>query len=497
MVAATGLSLTRVTVATGSAVPAAPAPATATAGAHSGGAHSGGRRIDVAVPGDVTVGELLPHLLRHAGAELADAGEAHGGWALRRAPGALLDNSRTLSMQEVRDGEVLYLVPRRVDWPEPAYDDVVDLIAADARRAARSWDGAATRLCALAVTAVVLTLGAILLTWSGPPWRTPGAVALAVALVAELAGVLVSRSFGDAGAGAVVAACGLPYAFAGGVLVGAPAPQTLARGFAFPPLTAHALLLGASALVLASVLGYVGVAAGTRVFTAGMAGGLFAVGGAALAVAGVSSAGAAAIVLALAIGLLPGYPLAAAWLGRLPMPELPDRPEAVVRDQPLPARSDVFSTVVRATDLLSGLLLAAAAVSLAAMVALVDAGPAARVLCGAGCVALLLRGRLFPSPVQRIPLVAAGGAGLAAALLAMTEATHDQAGRLTQFGAVAAVAALVFASGLVYSRRRPTPRVGRVADFVDVAAIVALVPLACAVLGVYQAVRDVFAGLGG
>ncbi|MEY9863590.1 type VII secretion integral membrane protein EccD [Catenulispora sp. GAS73] len=471
MVAATGLSLTRVTVATD------------------------GRRLDVAVPGDVTVGELLPHLLRHAGGELADTGETHGGWALRRGPGATLDDSRTLSTQEVRDGEVLYLVPRRADWPEPAYDDVVDLIAADARRAARSWDGAATRLCTLTVTALVLTLGSILLAWSGPPWRVPGAVALAVALVAELTGVLVSRSFGDAGAGAVPAACALPYAFIGGLL--AAEPKTTTGGFAFPPVTAHDLLLGASALVLFSVVGYVGVAAGTSMFTAGTATGLFAAGGAALTVAGVSPAGAAAIVLALAIGLLPGYPLTAAWLGRLPMPELPDRPEAIVQDQPLPARADVFATVVRATDLLSGLLLAAATTSLAAMIALVDAGPGARWLCAAGCVALLLRGRFFPSPVQRIPLLAAGGAGLAAVLLAIARTTHDQAGRLGQFAAVAVVAAVVLASGLVYSRRRPTPRVGRVADLVDVAAVVALVPLACAVLGVYQAVRDVFAGIGG
>ncbi len=489
MVAATGLGLTRVTVATGSAASAASAPAARGAG---------GRRVDVAVPGDVTVGELLPHLLRHAGGEPADAGEAHGGWALRRGPGTLLDDNRTLTMQEVRDGEVLYLVPRRVDWPEPAYDDVVDLIAADARRVARSWDGAATRLCALAVTVVLLMLGAVLLARSGPAWRTPGAVALAVALATELTGVLVSRSSGDAGAGAVLAACGLPYAFGGGLALGAPASERTGKGFiTFPPLTAHDLLLGSSVMVLFSVVGFVGVAAGTRMFTAGAAGGLFAAGGAASAAAGVSPAGAAATVLALAIGLLPGYPPAAAWLGRLPMPELPDRPEAILADRPLPARSDVFAAVVRSTDLLSGLLLAAAAVSLAAMIVLVDAGPAARVLCAAGCVALLLRGRFFPSPVQRIPLVAAGGAGLAVVLLAMAGSTHDQTGRMWQFAAVAVAAALVFASGLVYSRRRPSPRAGRVADFVDLAAIIALVPLACAVLGVYQAVRDVFAGIGG
>src|SRR5688572_5012077 len=80
------------------------------------------RRVDVALPETVPLGELLPHLLRHAGDGLADEGEQHGGWALRRSTGGLLDTKRSLAMQAVRDGEVLHLVPRRAEWPELAYD---------------------------------------------------------------------------------------------------------------------------------------------------------------------------------------------------------------------------------------------------------------------------------------------------------------------------------------------------------------------------------------
>src|SRR5436309_2908128 len=64
------------------------------------------RRIDVALPDNALVGELLPHLLRHAGEELANDGEAHGGWRLRRSTGAPLEANRSLAVQGVRDGEV-------------------------------------------------------------------------------------------------------------------------------------------------------------------------------------------------------------------------------------------------------------------------------------------------------------------------------------------------------------------------------------------------------
>lgn len=55
------------------------------------------RRMDVALPDNMAVGELLPHLLRHAGDGLADDGERHGGWVLRRATGTLLEPTRSLA----------------------------------------------------------------------------------------------------------------------------------------------------------------------------------------------------------------------------------------------------------------------------------------------------------------------------------------------------------------------------------------------------------------
>src|SRR5687767_7890113 len=135
------------------------------------------RRMDVALPDNLLVAELLPHLLRHAGDEVEDA-DRNGGWVLRRATGTLLQPTRSLVAQGVRDGELLHLAPRRQEWPELAYDDVVEVIAAGARRAGRSWGQDATRRCGLAVAAVTLALGLPMLVLAGPPWPVPAWVAL-------------------------------------------------------------------------------------------------------------------------------------------------------------------------------------------------------------------------------------------------------------------------------------------------------------------------------
>jgi len=81
------------------------------------------RRIDVALPDSALVGELLPHLLRHAGEDLPSAEDEQADWTLRRTTGAELEVTRNLAAQGVRDGELLQLVPRQMDWPELAYDD--------------------------------------------------------------------------------------------------------------------------------------------------------------------------------------------------------------------------------------------------------------------------------------------------------------------------------------------------------------------------------------
>src|SRR5262245_12745709 len=57
------------------------------------------RRVDVALPEQIAIAELLPELLQHAGEGFADEGERHGGWVLRRADGTALSGEKSLHQQ--------------------------------------------------------------------------------------------------------------------------------------------------------------------------------------------------------------------------------------------------------------------------------------------------------------------------------------------------------------------------------------------------------------
>ncbi|GGN18993.1 type VII secretion integral membrane protein EccD [Actinoplanes campanulatus] len=451
------------------------------------------RRMDVALPDNMLVAELLPHLLRHAEGGLGETGDLGGGWVLRRATGAALEPHRNLTAQGIRDGELLHLKPVREDWPELAYDDVVEVIASGSRRAGRAWAGAATRDTGLAITAVALLMGLAGLAFTGPQWRTPGVIAIGVALALTVGGVLLSRAFRDAGAGAVVAAAGLPYAFFGGAWLIMPGDA------GFLDTGAPGLLLGSAALLVLSLLGHTGVAGLPRLFVAGIAASLTGLLAALLSIAGITAAGAAAVALTTAIGLLPAYPVLAGWLGRLPFPELPSRAEEILADKPTPRRSDVFAAVVRASEVLTGLLLSTAICSVVSIVYLTAQRPdiSGVLLIVAAVAALLLRARLLPMPRQRVPLLVAGLTGLA--VLGLGAAYHADGrspGMLLLAGAgVAAVIAL--STALVFSRRQPSPYLGRAADVFDVVAIMALIPLACAVIGIFGSIRGLFASFGG
>jgi type VII secretion integral membrane protein EccD len=449
------------------------------------------RRIDVALPETVPLGELLPHLLRHAEEGLADEGERHGGWALRRATGGLLDVKRSLVMQSVRDGEILHLVPRRTEWPELAYDDVVEIIASGSRRAERSWGKPATRRCALAFVAAVLLSGLIGVVRATEPWGAPGGLALGIAALLVVIGIVLTRAAGDGGAGGVVASCAIAYAAVGGFLLSGPADRGPTD------FGAAQVVLAGVAVILVGVLGFLGVVAFAQVFVAAIATGLLAAMGGLMCLAGMEPEGAAAVVMTIALGLLPGYPLMSAWFARLPIPSLPERAEELLEDRPMPARSAVFAAASRAHHLLNGLLLACSVVTVVCTAELLSHPSGWGVtLTAVGATAILLRARLFPTPRQRVPMLISGALTAGALAMATVEDMSPTA-RMFAWVVIAVLAAgLLLAAGLVYSRVTPSPYVGRIADILDVIAIMALLPVAAGVAGLYEALRAVFAGVG-
>src|SRR5437773_573806 len=76
-----------------------------------------------------------------------------------------------------------------------------------------------------------------------------------------LTGIVAARGYGDGVAGAAVAGYALPYAFAGGLLL----------------LPGPSVLVGSAALVLAGMVGVVGVGHGLRIFVGAVTAGCFGV----------------------------------------------------------------------------------------------------------------------------------------------------------------------------------------------------------------------------
>ncbi|MEU4156024.1 type VII secretion integral membrane protein EccD [Actinoplanes sp. NPDC026670] len=453
------------------------------------------RRVDVALPEQVPLAELLPEVLRHAGEGLADEGERHGGWVLRRGDGVALATAQGLHPQGVRDGEVLHLVPAGEEWPELEYDDVVEAIAEGARRRGGVWTPAASRTATLAAAAVPLGLGipALLAAGSG---GVPGVVGLGVAILLTLVGTVASRAYGDARAGIALGGYALPYAFAGGALL----ITSYGTGGVLAPVPwmgGPELLAGSVAVLLVSALAGAGVAAGTRFFTAGVTVGLL---GAITAATGLftTAAGGAAILISALVCGIGMLPLLAVRFGRTPLPPiaLPPGAESVTDETPrggadpvrrLPERGAVFASVARTDELLAGMLLGHAVLAVGAFAVLATAGTlASRALIAVSSLALLLRSRLFVTRRHRVPVLAAGLAGGAALGVDLLTGAGD-ALPVVIAGAVL-VALVTVVAGARYADRPPSPYLGRAADIVDALIVVSVIPVACAVTGLYSAV---------
>lgn len=483
------------------------------------------RRVDVALPEHVPLAELLPEMLGHAGEGLADDGERHGGWVLRRTDGALLATAQGLYAQGVRDGEVLHLVPARDQWPELEYDDVVEAIAAGARRRGGGWTPGATRDAALVGGAVPLALGLFAVLAAGP--GSPGAawVGLGSCLLLTFAAVIASRAFGDGRAGAVLGAAAMPYAFAGGALIVASAPGDRAGVLApLPWLGGPELLAGSVALLLAATLSGIGVAATSRVFAAGATVGLL---GALTALADplTTAIGAAAALIAVLVCGIGGLPLLAIRFGKLPAPPIA-MPSSTMTATPTiatptiatsmtatsmtgtpmsasqPITGDarasvsgngpaVFAAVARTEELLTGMLTGHALLCAGAFVVLAASGTwPARILTAVSAAALLLRSRLFVTVRQRVPLLAGGLFGMAALGVSLVGGGGPVAPVAVCGGGVA-VALITVSAGATYAGRSPSPYLGRAADLLDALVVLSVIPVACAVLGLYAAVGDV------
>jgi type VII secretion integral membrane protein EccD len=444
-------------------------------------------RMDLALPVDATLADVLPTLLRHAGEDPNDPAFLRGGWSLQRLGEPPLDTARRLSAAGVRDGDLLYLRHRDAAIPELAFDDVADAMTAATRRDGhRAWTAATTRLASVLLGVVFAVGAAAALVSTGPSWMLPSAVLLTAAVLGIGLAAACARSFGSSAAGMVVAGVAVAFGFVGGVVVTAGSGGWLGGG-------ASALLVGSAiALVLAGLAilavgrgqdGFVGVVAAATVGV--VAGGVRTLGVG-------DTAGVAAITAVVLLAGTPLLPALAARIARLPMPVLPLSADDIRHATDVMPGRDVLDRA-RAADRVFTSLTAATSVTLALCAGWTtpDDSRYATTLAAVIGVALWLRARHFTARAQRGWLLCAGA-------ICLGVATHALGA--TGSGAVEAVIPLVLLLGAVVALiwgvrmagRRLTPYWGRLGDVLEVVVLLSVVPLALGVAGAYTAMQNLF-----
>ncbi|MEU7333853.1 type VII secretion integral membrane protein EccD, partial [Streptomyces parvus] len=178
--------------------------------------------IDLAVPADVPVADLLPTLLRYVGEEAEEAGLDHAGWVLQRLGDAPLDEETTLARAGLADGAVLHLRPHTEALPEARLDDLVDGMAETVGRRLHTWHAGAARGLLVGAAVATVATALVMVFRPGVADSATRAACAAVAGVLLLAGAgSASRAVGDrlsaTALGLLVAPC---FALVGWVLPG-------------------------------------------------------------------------------------------------------------------------------------------------------------------------------------------------------------------------------------------------------------------------------------
>jgi type VII secretion integral membrane protein EccD len=444
-------------------------------------------RMDLALPVDATLADVLPTLLRHAGEDPNDPAFLRGGWSLQRIGEPPLDTARRLSAAGVRDGDILYLRHRDSAIPELAFDDVADAMTAATRRDGhRAWTVSTTRVASVLLGAVFAAGAAAALVSTGPSWVLPSAVLLTAAVLGVGLAAACARSFGSPEAGMVVAGVAVAFGFVGGVVLTAGAGSWRSGG-------ASALLVGSAiALVLAGLAvlavgkgqdGFVGVVAAATVGV--VAGGVRTLGVG-------DTAGVAAITAVVLLAGTPLLPALAARIARLPMPVLPLSADDIRHATDVMPGRDVLDRA-RAADRVFTSLTAAGSVALALCAGWIipDHSRYAMTLAAVIGAALWLRARHFTARAQRGWLLCAGAISLGLATYALGASGSTSARVLIPVVLLlGAVIALVW--GVRMAGRRLTPYWGRLGDVLEVVVLLSVVPLALGVAGAYTAMQNLF-----
>ncbi|MET9442309.1 type VII secretion integral membrane protein EccD [Streptomyces sp. NPDC006610] len=445
------------------------------------------RTIDLAVPADVPVADLLPAVLGYAGDDLEEAGVEHGGWVLQRLGGEPMDEERTLDSFDLRDGETVYLRPRVEALPEVHLDDLVDGISTTLRDRPHGWTPAAGRAVLRGLAVAALVVGLVVLALPGGSGATRALCAAAAALLLLAGAAAASRAVGDGGAGAVLGLMVVPYLalagwlLPGGDITGEHGQEMLGSRM----LAASAAGAGGAVLALAAVAAYAALFLAPAVLAA-----FGALAAAVMLLAGLAPHEVAGVTALAAVLLGAFVPSLSFRMAGLRMPPLPTNAQQLQEGiEPHPT-AVVATRSVLADGWMSALYGAVGLVCAGCLTVLARRSGLAEVFTALTlAVLLLLHARGLGNVWQRLFLVVPGAWGLALMVFSAAQDAAPSGRLLTAAGLLAVTAGIAIASWTVPGRRM-VPYWGRGAELLHSAVAMALLPLVLWVLGVYGALRS-------
>lgn len=440
-------------------------------------------RVDLAVPVQISVAELLTIVVTSLGPEAADLGASEGGWVLQRAGENPLSPAETLAASGVVDGDVLHLRTRSTKLPELAFDDVLDAVADGVLTRTRRWSPAQTARAATIFGGALLVFTAFTALFVGPDWIASSITLGVGAVLLGLAAVAVGRIFHRRGP--ALTAAGFAIAYGAGCGATALGGHRRLVDFGAPQL-----LVGVSVALLAAVVLLIVLSDGLAGFVAVAALTLLGAVGTAVATGfDLRPAATAGVIAAVGLAFSPFLPTLSFRLSRLPLPVIPLDAADLRRDTGSVDARQILGQAVRADQFLTGLVGGVSLAIAGSAAVLAGQGVSEEILAVVLGVICLLRARLFTGRGQRILLLVSGGVALTAEIVAATLDAHGTV-RLFAFAVPAALVGLALVgSSVLLPGRRYAPPVSRAADVIESLLVLSVIPLALGVMGVYGAVR--------
>jgi len=440
-------------------------------------------RIDLALPSDVPLSDLLPTILHQAGEYYIDEAGDNGGWILARLGEDAVDTGHSCSQLGINDGEMLYLNPADAAKPEIVFDDVIDAVATATEQRGNRWDHLATKRFSIGVGTAALAVGALAVLLTGH--LASAIVGLSIAVILVGASALLSRAVGDSRAATYFGVTAVLYAGVGGLLIAA-------NGRGLNELAAQQVIIAASAILLFSVLAMVAVGdmASAPVFIVTILGAVVLAISTALmlVIPDGSAATAAGIAAPLALAILPAAPRLSLSMAMVPTPTLPTTTDELKEgDTEAIDGKRILKLSEHAGNYLEALYSFAAVVGLISAIALAFSGTVpGLILAVILSLVLLSRSRTVEDRPARIVMLAGGMGGLTAALAAIFVWNDSTLVRLTVIlGALTFLTLIAMVYGLAVAGKKIAPTWGRSLDIIEALLIVSILPLVGWVCNLY------------